>query len=125
MWELALTTTWEKDEKYYSKRHPKELAAIFRNVQRYRGLLKASPNSKAVQAGYLHHEPGGVVALDQKGGGANLQETRGYTYADDEKKILYLITIGNKSSQRSDIELSKNFVRDLQTSSPANGIEND
>jgi len=112
VWEIELTTTWEKDEKHYAKKHPRELAAIFRNLQRYRVLLRQSPNSKAVQAGYLHREPGGVIAVDQKGGGANLQETRAYTYADDEKKILYLITLGNKSSQRADIELSKVFVRD-------------
>ena len=125
MWEIELTTTWEKDERHYSKRHPKELAAILRNVQRYRALLKTSLNSRAVQAGYLHPEPGGVVAIDQKGGGANLQETRAYTYADDEKKILYLITIGNKSSQGSDIALSKNFVRDLRTPPATDQTEND
>lgn len=115
MWVVELTTTWEKDEKYYDKKHPRELAAILRNVDRYRQLLEVSPNSRAVQAGFLHHEPLGIVAVDQKGGGGNLQQTRGYTYADDEEKVLYLITIGNKTSQASDIELSKEFVRSLKS----------
>jgi hypothetical protein len=72
-------------------------------------LLNASKNSKCVQGGYLHHEPEGVVAVDQKGLGANLQETRMYTYADDKKKIIYLLKIGNKDSQHSDIEYCKGF----------------
>ena len=57
----------------------------------------------------------GIMAVDQKGGGPNLEETRGYTYADDTKKILYLITLGNKSSQSSDIELAKGFVATLKS----------
>ena len=72
MWELEPTTAWQKDQKYYAKKHPKELAAILNNLRRYLVLLAASKNSKAVQAGFLHHEPAGVVAVDQKGGGANL-----------------------------------------------------
>jgi len=113
MWEIEPTTTWEKDEKHYGKKHPNELAAILNNVRRYVRLIAAVKNSKAIQAGFLHHEPMGIVAVDQKAGGPNLQETRGYTYADDDKKILYLITTGNKSTQSSDIELSKQFVESL------------
>jgi hypothetical protein len=54
------------------------------------------------------------VAVDQKGGGANLAETRGYMFADEAKKVLYLITIGNKQSQSDDIELSKEFITSLK-----------
>jgi hypothetical protein len=57
----------------------------------------------------------GVVAVDQKGGGPNLQETRLYTFADEVRNVLYLITIGNKSEQPSDIEFSKDFVKSIQS----------
>ena len=87
------------------------LRGVLRNVQRYLLLLKAASNPRAVQAGFLHHEPMGVVAVDQKGGGGNLQETRLYTYADAAGELLYLITIGNKGDQPSDIEFSKEFVQ--------------
>jgi len=56
----------------------------------------------------------GVVALDQKGGGGSLQETRMYIFADDETKKVYLITIGDKNEQHSDIEYCKNFVIGLR-----------
>jgi hypothetical protein len=111
MWRVEPTTQWDRDAKHYQKKHPNELAAIFRNVGRYLSLLNCATNARSVQAGFLHPEPMGVVAVEQKGGGANLQETRAYTYADEAQKVLYIITIGNKQEQPSDIELSKDFVK--------------
>lgn len=111
-WQLEPTSQWEKDARYYERKHPNELAAVLRNVKRYAALLEAAPNPRAVQAGFLHGEPRGVVAIDQKGGGGNLQETRLYTYADQAKKVLYLITIGNKNEQSGDVQLSKDFVEE-------------
>ena len=90
-----------------------------RNLKRYLAHLDISNHSKQLQAGYLHPEPGGVVAIDQKGGGGNLQETRLYTYADDAKKVVYLIAIGDKASQHADIEYCKEFVSSLRNSSGA------
>ena len=110
MWQLESTTQWQKDVRYYEKKHPAELAAVLRNLKRYLGLLEGARNSRAVQAGFLHSEGKGIIAVDQKGGGGNLQETRLYTYADEAKKVLYLITVGNKNEQPADVELSKNFV---------------
>ena len=86
MWQIEPTSGWEKDEKHYSKKRPDELAAVLRNLGRYVALLTASRNSKCAQAGYLHVEQSGVLAIDQRGGGGSLQETRLYTYADDDKR---------------------------------------
>jgi len=114
MWQIEPTTQWRKDARFYEKKRPNELAAVMRNLERYLKQLNLAPNSKAVSAGYLHPEPGGILAIDQKGGGGNLQETRLYTYADDVKRVVYLITIGNKDSQAADIALSKDFVETLR-----------
>lgn len=115
MWQLEPTSQWEKDVRHYEKKRPTELAAVLRNLDRYIGLLRLAPNSRTVAAGYLHPEPLGVVAVDQKGGGGSLQETRLYTYADDEKQVVYLITIGSKDDQPSDIEFCKRFVESLRS----------
>ncbi len=116
MWRIEPTSEWEKDQKWYAKKRPNELAAVLRNLDRFLGLLNCVPNSKAISAGFLHGEPCGAVAIDQKGGGAHLRETRLYVYADDTKKIVYLITIGDKSShsQGADIALVKGFVDSLK-----------
>jgi len=115
MWTIETTAQWEKDQKWYDKKRPNELAAVLRNLKRYVTLLNCCKNSKCAEAGYLHKEPSDVVAIDQKGGGGNLEETRLYTYAVDRGHILYLITIGNKEYQHSDIEYCKQFVQALDT----------
>jgi hypothetical protein len=112
MWNVSPTEQWQKDRKFYDKKHPRELSAVLNNLIRYQSLLNCSPNARSAIAGYLHPEPGGVVAIDQKGGGPGLQETRMYTYPHEAEKLLYLITIGNKSSQHDDIQFSKKFVQD-------------
>ena len=118
MWITEPTTQWQKDAKYYERKHPTELAAVLRNLKRYLLLLETAPNPRALQAGFLHPEPKGIIAIDQKGGGGNLQETRLYTYALESKKVIYLITIGNKNEQSGDIELSKHFVESIQAENP-------
>ena len=113
MWSLEPSTQWEKDQKWYDKKRPDELGAVMRNLQRYLALLNVSKNSKCVEAGYLHKEPGGVIAIDQKGFSGNLQETRLYTFAVDATKTVHLITIGNKDNQHSDVEYAKGYAKDI------------
>lgn len=103
MWELQPTDQYERDLRWYQKKRPRELAAILSNLQRYLNQLNAAPNAASVMAGYLHPKQNGVVAVDQKGGGGNLQETRLYAYAEDVGKVLHLITIGNKGTQPGDV----------------------
>jgi predicted hotdog family 3-hydroxylacyl-ACP dehydratase len=115
MWALVPSDQFDRDKRFYDKKHPRELAAVLHNAGRYLKLLNASKNSRSVQAGFLHTEQKGVIAVDQKGGGQALQQTRLYTYADDQKKDLHLITIGNKNEQSSDVKLASNFVDDLRS----------
>jgi hypothetical protein len=115
-WQIEPTDQFTIDKAWYLKKNPRELEAVLNNLIRYVSQLKQSKNAFCVQAGYLHPEPRGVVALDQKGGGPALQETRLYVYPDEGKRILYLITIGNKKSQSDDIKLTSRFVGSLKIS---------
>lgn len=118
LWQIETTAQFVTDKVWYEKRRPRELAAVTNNLARYLAQLKNAKNPFCVQAGYLHPEPHGVIALDQKGGGQGLQETRLYAYPDNDKKILYLITIGNKDTQSDDIKLASRFVESLKPPSP-------
>ena len=66
-----------------------------------------------VTAGFIHNEPDGIIALDQKGGKqkVKLQQTRLYIFPNVEAKILYLLLIGSKQSQGKDINYCRKFVR--------------
>jgi hypothetical protein len=114
VWMIVPTDQYAKDMRHYTKKRPMELAAVLNNLDRYMAMLNAAKNAACIQAGYLHHEQAGVLAVDQKGGGKNLQETRLYTFADWEQKVLYLITIGNKDSQPNDVKLGRDFVSGLK-----------
>jgi hypothetical protein len=116
MWTTLTTAQYEKDFIHYDKKRPNELSAVVDNLSRYLKMLEASTNSKAVKAGFLHPEPLDIVAIDQKGGGPNLQQTRLYTYADDANKKLYLITIGGKKNQSGDIKFCTDFVKSITQS---------
>ena len=113
MWDVAPTTQFLRDQEWYKKKHPSEFAAVFHNLGRYLEQLNVAKNHRSVTAGYLHHEPSDVVAVDQKGAAGKLQQTRLYTFADPDSKTLHLITIGDKRTQRDDIKLSTGFVKSL------------
>ncbi len=112
-WALKESQRWTKDYRHYEKKHPMELAAVMSNLDRYMEALNTTSHHRLIQAGYLHNEPSGVIAIDQKGGGGNLQATRLYTYAYLKDKSLYLITIGSKREQQDDIKYCKEFVKNL------------
>lgn len=71
-------------------------------------------NSMCVQAGYIHSEKKGVIALDEKGGGGNLSATRLYLFAEDKTKTIHLITIGNKDDQSRDVKMCHAYVESLK-----------
>lgn len=116
-WQLEPTDQFTADSTWYAKKHPRELEAVLNNLNRYLSQLNHAKNPLCVQAGYIHTEGHGVVALDQKGGGVSLQETRLFVFPDNNQKILHLITIGNKNSQSDDIKLAHRFVASLNSPS--------
>ena len=67
-----------------------------------------------VKAGFLHPEPLGVIAIDQKGGGKALGETRLYVFPDEDEEVLHIITLGDKRSQADDIALCRQFVTEVR-----------
>jgi hypothetical protein len=68
-----------------------------------------------VVAGYIHDEGKGIRAIDQRGGAkGKLRQTRLYLYPDVDSKVLYLVTIGDKNSQKADVKLSADFVVQLK-----------
>ena len=60
--------------------------------------------------GFIHSEPMGVIAIDQKGGGKSLAQTRLYVFPDVKTSVLYVVSLGDKRSQRADIQFCREFV---------------
>lgn len=114
-WALLPHSSYLRDMRWYTKKRPVELAAVHRNLERYMTLLVRSPSARSIQAGFLHPEPHGMVALDQRGGGGRLQETRLYCYAHNGSRTVHLLGIGDKSSQPADLARLSLIARTLNS----------
>ena len=90
------------------------MTAVLRNLDRYFEALEQGAKPKQIQGGFVHPEPEDVVAVDQKGGGAGLSQTRLYLFADVQTEELHLITLGGKDTQEGDIKFSKTYAKKLK-----------
>ena len=114
-WVLLPHSSYLRDLRWYTKKRPAELAAVLRNLDRTMTLLANSPHARTIQAGFLHPEPHGMVALDHRGGAGRLQETRLYCYAHTGSRTVHLLGIGDKSSQPADLARLSPLARPLNS----------
>ena len=114
-WVLLPHSSYLRDLRWYAKKRPAELSAVLRNLDRTRTRLANSPPARTIQAGFLHPEPHGMVAIDQRGGAGRLQETRLYCYAQADTRTLHLLGVGDKSSQHADLARLSPIARTLNS----------
>lgn len=114
-WNLSPTPEFIRTSHSYEKKHPDELAATLANLlHRYLPRLNHARHPALVQAGCLHHEGHGVIAIDQHGQGQSLRETRLYAYPDDASRTLHLLLIADKSSQKRDLRIVQAIRKRIQ-----------
>ena len=112
-WIIQQHPEFKLDYKWYAKKRPRELAAVFANLKRLENMLNSTPHPRLIVAGFIHPEPLGVWALDQRGSMGNLQATRLYCYAENSRKNLHLLAIGSKDSQSADISRVMEIVKSI------------
>ncbi len=113
-WILEESTFFASKFRRYQKKHPNETAAVMNNLDTYVRTLNAGVKPTLIQAGFIHREPQGVIAIDQKGIKGSPRQTRLYVYAFEVGDVLFLITIGDKNSQKKDIEDCRRFISSLR-----------
>jgi hypothetical protein len=116
MWELEPSEEYERRAKRYAKKQPRELIAVLANLQTIRDALDEGADPRRLPYGFLHIEPRGVLAIDQKGGGRDLAQTRLYLFLDATAEVIHLLTLGDKRSQPDDIRSCNQYVADLRAS---------
>ena len=82
-----------------------DCVAVLANLDRYYRVLNDGVLPRNVTAKFIHPEGNGIYALDQTGGGPNLKATRLYLCL--KSGTVWLLTIGDKGSQASDIQLCR------------------
>ena len=113
-WILSVTEKFEITNKWYEKKQPNELKAVLANLDMYVSTLNTVDNPLQIKAGFIHPEPHGVIAIDQKGGKqkVKLKQTRLYLFPEVEKKAVHLLIIGDKNSQAADIKYCNEFIKE-------------
>ncbi len=93
------------------------LSVVFARARKSKPAFFLALNQGAkleqIKFGFIHSEPRGVLAIDQKGGGAGLKQTRLYTYPHRASQLVHLVTIGDKDSPKADIKYASEFVHRL------------
>jgi len=113
MWQMKPEAEYAKRARSWPKKYRRELAAMHDNLSEYMAALNTGTKVEQIKFGFMHFEPHGVVAIDQKGGGAGLTQTRLYTFLDHSQKVVHLITVGDKSTQKADIQYCSEFVAEI------------
>jgi hypothetical protein len=114
MWTLEWTDEFRRRYSRYEKNNPRELRAVLDNLDTYVLSIQAGAHPLVRAFGFVHTEPMGVIAIDQKGGGKALAQTRLYVYPDAKAKVLYAVTLGDKRSQSADIQFCREFVASVR-----------
>lgn len=116
-WVLEESSFFASRFRRYQKKHPNETAAVMNNLDTYMRTLNSGVKPALIQAGFIHREPHGVIAIDQKGTQGSSRQTRLYINTFKVRNTIFLITIGDKNSQKRDIEECRNFVKSLRKES--------
>ena len=113
-WVIEESEFYPNRVKKYQKKHRRETASALNNLDTYFDTLRSGVKPTHIQAGFIHLEPQGVVALDERGMKGRGRATRLYIYTVEVDKVLYLITIGDKDSQKRDLVDCREFVKNLR-----------
>lgn len=76
--------------------------------------LNEGVNPINIKAGFIHHEPDGIKAIDQKGGKGKLKQCRLYIYPDTSTRLVHVISVGDKTDQKGDINECREYVKPLR-----------
>jgi hypothetical protein len=125
MWKILKTEEFERRRKWYAKKKKNELDSVLNNLDILLSSLNQGRKLRPFVYGFTHPEPGGVIAVIQKGGGRRLAETRLYLYAVVENKTLWLLTIGDKSSQGDDVKDCERWAKEIRDTTAIDGKQSD
>lgn len=110
MWTIRRSDDYKKRAKKLSKRHCQGVAAVHANLDTFFEALKNGALVQDISFGFIHHEPDGVKAIDQKGASSST-ELRLYVFPEPINQVLYLLTLGDKNTQSEDIKHCSEAVK--------------
>ncbi len=99
--------------KAFNKKHPREYAACFSNLEQVEATLNRHGAVGAEKLGFFRSEGENVYRIGQTGL-KHAVETRLYVYVYAVGHTIYVLTIGDKKQQSDDIRRCKDIVRKFE-----------
>lgn len=116
MWSIENHDDVAKRLKKFKKRWSHEMKNVFDNLDTLHEALCCGTRPEQLKnLGFVHSEPNGVLAIDQKGPGkgSRMKQFRMYVFPDEDEQVLYVRTIGDKSTQEEDLKIATAFAREI------------
>ncbi len=110
-WNIKLTDKFEIRYEAFEEKYEEEIISAWDNLDAYLKALQGVDNPLKVNSGYIHIETKGMIAIDQTKADRKLREIRLYIYPDVKTKTLLLLTIGDKRTQKKDIQFAVNCIK--------------
>jgi hypothetical protein len=116
-------TVWQLNDEYANKaqfekfaaKYPREFASLFANLAKIIGLLRSGNKMGGFQVGFFRSEGVGVHRVGQTGV-PSAKESRLYVYPEPAGLKMFILGVGTKDTQQTDIALAQvTVVRIRQT----------
>ena len=110
-WTVAMAEGFERSFRRCRKRHPTACDATWARLQNFldRWLNNPLLGPGFNLPGWVHAEGKGVLAVDQ-GSRAGLTQLRLYLWLDEAERVVWLVRIGDKSTQYADVAYCHDWV---------------
>ena len=113
-WQIENTYASPGKFKRFSGKHPCEFDSLFANLEKIMRLLRSGNKIGGFRVGFFRSEGEGVYRIGQTGV-VSAKESRLYVYPDEQNYVMHVLTVGDKDSQQSDINDSKQLVNQIKT----------
>jgi hypothetical protein len=112
--EFATPTRFKK----FAANHRREYESCFSNLNKLLELLNAGhPVARLVNnPSFFRSEREGLYRIGQSGV-KDAKESRLYIYPDEKSEMIYILDIGTKETQRTDIPAAKKVIKHIKRNS--------
>ena len=111
MWLVQAEDLYLRRHREFEAKHREVLRALLSNLETYLQALKSGLNPISIKGGFLHPEKHhGMAAVDTKGARSKQPAARLYFYPDVAAEVLFLLSIGFKDTQETDLRACRQLV---------------
>jgi len=113
-WSLDVSLASKSAFSRFQKNHQEEYASCFSNLEKIKRLLNQGKKLAEIEhhPSFFRHETNGIFRIGQSGlKGA--KKSRLYIYPCFRENVIYILGIGTKETQRSDLIRAKKAIKDI------------